>query len=280
MIVEGKWIIFWTGVRLPSGPLLKDMDYYKIEQLDNTGLVKTCCVYKNQGRFRIYSYNEKDNMNDLKYYRELANDFGITPNDMIRIPQAHTSNILVADRELSGSGVVYREVEDGVDGVITNEKRILLLTIESDCTPVFILDKKKKAVAMIHSGWRGAVSKITEKAIDKMIENYGTDKKDLLIHFGPSICGDCYEVESDLIPEFKKILDDDGINIVFKKHKEKENKFLLDVTKAIYLSLIKYGIDSDNMSRTNICTYHSGLFNSWRKEQDKTKQMLTGIMLI
>lgn len=256
------------------------MNYYKIEQFDNTGFVKTFCVYKDQARWRIYSYNEKADMEDLKYYRKLADDFHITIDDMIRIPQTHSDNVLVADRKYAGSGVVYKELEDGTDGIITNEKKLMLLTIESDCTPVFILDTKNKAIAMIHSGWRGAVNMITEKAIEKMINNYGTDKNDLMIHFGPSICGDCYEVEYDLVDEFKKILNDDEINVVLKKHREKNDKLLLDVTEAIRLSLLKYGIDEKNMTRTNICTYHSGLFHSWRKEKDKTKQMLTGIMLV
>lgn len=256
------------------------MKYLNIEKFDNTNIVKTCCVYKDQARWRIYSYNVKDNMEDLKYYRELAEDFGITIDDMIRLPQTHSDNILIADRSVAGTGVVKMEVEDGTDGIITNEKNLMLLTIESDCTPVFILDPIKKVIGMVHSGWRGAVNKISIKAIEKMIQNYGTDKNDLMIHFGPSICGNCYEVESDLISEFKKVLNDEEIDKVFKKDLDRVGKYFLDVTEAIRLSLIRYGINDNQMTRSEYCTYHSGLFNSWRRDKDKTKQMLTGIMLI
>ena len=256
------------------------MKYLNIEKFDNTNIVKTCCVYKDQARWRMYSFNAQDNMEDLKYYRELAEDFGITIDDMIRLPQTHSDNILIGDRSVAGTGVTKMEVPEGTDGVITNEKNLMLLTIESDCTPVFILDPIKRAIGMVHSGWRGTVSKISINAIEKMIEHYGSNKNDLMIHFGPSICGKCYEVEIDLITEFKKILTDDEISKVFNRDIKREGKYFLDVTEAIRFSLLRYGIYDKQMTRSEYCTYHSGLFNSWRRDKDKTKQMLTGIMLI
>ena len=132
---------------------------------------------------------------------------------------------------------------------------------------------------MVHSGWRGTVGKITENAINLMMENYGTDKNDLLIHFGPAICGKCYEVGMDLISEFKKILECDEVHKIFTPIPHKPEKYLLDVTEAIKMSLKKFGIREENITRSEYCTYHSGIFNSWRLEQDRTKQMLTGIML-
>lgn len=250
-----------------------------VEKFDKTRLVKTLMVPKDQGRWRIYSHDIEADMEDLKYYKELGSYFGITPNDMVRVPQGHSSNIMIVKKEDAGKGVVSMEIDGKCDGAITNVKSIMLLTIESDCTPVYILDPVKKAIGMVHSGWRGTVGKITENAINLMIENYGTDKNDLLIHFGPAICGKCYEVGMDLILEFKKILECDEIHTIFTPLPNKPEKYLLDVTEAIKMSLIKFGIREENITRSEYCTYHSGIFNSWRLEQDRTKQMLTGIML-
>ena len=113
-----------------------------------------------------------------------------------------------------------------------------------------------------------------------MIENYGCNKKDILIHFGPAICGKCYEVGMDLYYEFKPILECDDIHRVFVPIVEKPEKFLLDVTEAVRITLIQHGILEENITRENICTYHDDMFHSWRLEQDRSKQMLTGIMLI
>ena len=256
------------------------MKYLNVEKFDSTGLVKTLMVPKDQGRWRIYSHDIEAEMEDLKYYKELGSHFGIVPSDMVRVPQGHSSSIMIVKKEDAGKGVISMEIDGKCDGAITNEKGIMLLTIESDCTPVYILDPIKKAIGMVHSGWRGTVGKITQNAIDLMIENYGCDKKDLLIHFGPAICGKCYEVGMDLIPEFKKILECDEIHKVFVPILNKPEKYYLDVTESIRLSLLKYGIREENMTRSEYCTYHSGIFNSWRLERDSTRQMLTGIMLV
>lgn len=251
------------------------MKYLNIEKFDNLGFVKTAMVPKDIARWRIFSYDNKD---DYKYYDEITADFGTTKENMVRLLQVHSDRIRVVTREIAGEGVVRMESEIGFDGLITNEKGIILSTLESDCTPVFLLDVKNKAIGMIHSGWRGTVKNITIKAIELMNKNYGTKKEDLLIHFGPAICGNCYEVDKDLILEFNKILNDTEINEVFK-YDSKIKKYHLDVTQSIYLTLLKYGINKNQISKTDICTYHDNIFASWRRDGDKTKQMLTCIML-
>lgn len=271
------------------------MKYNVVEKFDNTGIVKTLMVHKGQARWRIYSHDIVSNMEDLKYYEELGNGFGITPDDMIRVPQKHSSNIMVAKKSDGGKGVTKNEIDGDCDGIITNEKGLMLLTIEADCTPVYILDPVKKAIGMVHSGWRGTVNRITEKAISLMEQNYGTKKDDLMIYFGPAICGNCYEVDTDLIREFKKILNDDELELVFKimnsgevnskiricdLENDKSTKLLLDVTMGLKLSLLKYGIHDEQMERDKTCTYHDNIYDSWRLSGDRTKQMLTGIMLI
>ena len=126
----------------------------------------------------------------------------------------------------------------------------------------------------------GTIQRITENAIDLMKENYGSDVKDILIHFGPSICGNCYEVGMELIDEFKKILECDEVHKVFKPIVDKPEKYLLDVAESLRLSLIRYGIKEENISKTDICTYHDNIFYSRRLTKDNTKVTLTGIMLV
>lgn len=249
--------------------------YYNIQEFDNTNIVKTLMIpMENHMRFRIYSWS---NGEDDENYDKIASIFNIKKNQMVRSMQEHTSNIKIITSGDKGLGITKKETEISYDGFITNEKNIMLLTVEADCTPAFILDTKNKIIAMIHSGWRGTVKKITINAILLMQKNYGTKKEDLIIHLGPSICQNCYEVNGDLINEFKNILNNDEINIVFKKYK---NKFLLDVSLSIYFTLIHFGIKKVQITKSNICTFHDNIFSSWRRDHDKTSHMLTGIMLI
>ena len=256
------------------------MRYLNVEQFDKYGFAKTFMIPKDQGRWRIYSYNKKADMEDLKYYEEVGTLFDTTIDKMIRVPQGHSNNIMVANKNDGGIGVTRMEIDGLCDGVITNEKNLMLLTVEADCVPIYILDPVKKAIGMVHSGWRGTVQRITENAIDIMKENYGSDVNDILIHFGPSICGNCYEVGMELIDEFKKILECDEIHEVFTPIIDKPEKYLLDVTKSLKMSLIRYGIKKENISKTEICTYHDNIFYSRRLIKDNTKVMLTGIMMV
>lgn len=248
--------------------------------LEDTGFARILITEKVDHRWRIYTNDP--NHEDIKYYHEIGKKFSITENDMIRIPQGHSANIRIVTKEMGGEGIVKPEIAGKYDGAITNEKHMMLCTLQADCTPVFILDPVNKAIGMVHSGWRGTVAKISINAINLMKENYGTKIEDVLIYFGPAICKNCYEVDDDLIPEFKKILTDDEIKLVFgeKKLDNGSKKYLLDVTEAIRLTLIKEGVKEKNIERSKYCTFHDNIYASFRRDRIRERQMLTAIMLV
>ncbi len=66
----------------------------------------------------------------------------------------------------------------------------------ADCVPVFIAHPSG-AAAVLHSGWRGTVAGITERAIGWFgLRGFGAGA--LRVHLGPAICGSCYEVSPDV----------------------------------------------------------------------------------
>jgi hypothetical protein len=80
----------------------------------------------------------------------------------------------------------------GVDGHITSERGTALAVTVADCTPVFIVHPAG-AVAALHAGWRGTAAGILDVGLDAMAE-LGFPVSECLVHLGPSICGNCYEV--------------------------------------------------------------------------------------
>jgi polyphenol oxidase len=66
----------------------------------------------------------------------------------------------------------------------------------ADCVPVF-LAHPSGAAAVLHSGWRGTVAGITERAIERFA-SAGFGASALRLHLGPSICGTCYEVSPEV----------------------------------------------------------------------------------
>jgi YfiH family protein len=66
----------------------------------------------------------------------------------------------------------------------------------ADCVPVF-LAHPSGAIALLHSGWRGTVARIVERAID-LFSARGIPSNELALHLGPAICGSCYEVSTEV----------------------------------------------------------------------------------
>lgn len=82
---------------------------------------------------------------------------------------------------------------DGLDAHLSDQPGVLLAVSVADCVPVFIVEEESRTVALVHAGWRGAAGGIVERAIAGL-EERDLAPSDLWIHFGPSICGECYEV--------------------------------------------------------------------------------------
>ena len=74
--------------------------------------------------------------------------------------------VKVVSRKNGGDGILRRlDESQPYNGLITNEKNLLLCTVEADCVPVYFYDPVKEVIAMVHSGWKGTVKRISEVTI-------------------------------------------------------------------------------------------------------------------
>jgi hypothetical protein len=90
------------------------------------------------------------------------------------------------------------------DGLITDVPRVLLGVGTADCVPVLVVDVAKRVVAAFHAGWRGTVTRIVERGVATMQEEYGSTALDLVAAIGPSIGPCCYAVGEEVWSEFGK----------------------------------------------------------------------------
>lgn len=85
-------------------------------------------------------------------------------------------------------------VMQGFDAHATLVPGLLMTVAIADCVPVFLVDERNRALALVHAGWRGLAGGILEGTFREMEARYGSSGADMRVHFGPAICGDCYEV--------------------------------------------------------------------------------------
>lgn len=85
----------------------------------------------------------------------------------------------------------------GVDGHITDTPGTAMAVTVADCTPVFIAHPRG-VVAVLHAGWRGTADGILGAGLAAM-KTLWCPADECLVHLGPSICRDCYEVGAEVL---------------------------------------------------------------------------------
>ena len=212
----------------------------------------------------------------------LGQQLGISLEDMVKSKQTHTDIVKVVTRENGGDGIL-RPIDEAnaYDGLITNEKNLLLCTVEADCVPVYFYDPVKEVIAMVHSGWKGTVKKISEVTIQKMQSAFGCKTEDMFVAIGPHICKDCYEVGEDLYEEFSRSFGSQDAEKFFTP--KNQEKYLLNLEAAVRFTLVENGVPAANIFSAGVCTLHSQKdgcsFCSYRRTKSKTERMLTAIMM-
>jgi purine-nucleoside/S-methyl-5'-thioadenosine phosphorylase / adenosine deaminase len=103
-------------------------------------------------------------------------------------------------------GVDIRQVDQGegwiqierIDGWVTTTPGILLTITLADCVPVYLVIPGR-GVALLHAGWRGTAGGILGRGCERLMEATGSTESDVIMHCGVGICGDCYEVGSEVM---------------------------------------------------------------------------------
>lgn len=204
----------------------------------------------------------------LENYRRIAGIFDVGLEDIVCSHQTHTTNVRRVTKEDGGKGVVFDRDYEDVDGLITNEKNLVLCTMYADCVPLYFVDVKNRAIGLSHSGWKGTAGQMGKRTLERMAEEFGTKPEDVYAAIGPSICMDCYEVSSDVIEAFSLIFTEQEMSQIC--YQKENGKYQLDLWKANEIILINTGVLKEHIEVTRLCTHcNSDRMFSHRKVGDK-----------
>ena len=112
---------------------------------------------------------------------------------------------VVLGHQVHGARVAWHDRTDGwvqlegVDGHATTACGLLLTVTVADCIPVYLVDPRRRAIALLHAGWRGTAAGILSHGLELLAERAGTGPADVVMHAGVGICGPCYEVGSEVM---------------------------------------------------------------------------------
>jgi polyphenol oxidase len=181
------------------------------------------------------------------------------------------------------------------DASITKKTGLLLGMQTADCVPILLVDRKKRAVAAIHAGWRGTLARVAQKTVGRMQLEFGCKPADLLAAVGPSIGPCCYEVGADFVAQFTAQFADGAeyfdeartgdepnplqwLNMRPPGHQPPPRNVHLDLSKANRSQLLAAGLRARNIYSCGLCTAcRADLFFSYRKEGPISGRMLSVI---
>ena len=88
------------------------------------------------------------------------------------------------------------------DGLATNVPGVLLGIQTADCVPVMLVDVDRRAVAVLHAGWRGTAAEMVRHGVERMRREYGSRPEAMVAAVGPSIGACCYAVGEEVRAAF------------------------------------------------------------------------------
>ena len=191
---------------------------------------------------------------------------------ILSVKQVHGTDALVVDRALSSSD----RFPGGWDALVTDQRGIMVAVRTADCVPVLMHDQKRKVVAAVHAGWRGAVAGIVGKTLSVMESRFGTIPEHVQVSIGPSAGVCCYEVDQTVLdklpeacPDFQRVV-----------RGQRSCKAYLDLKMLIREQARTAGVHPDSITCVNLCTIcHEELFFSYRREGKVIGTMVSAIGL-
>ena len=181
-------------------------------------------------------------------YRILSAAEGFTLQNFVLSDQVHQTGIWKVEQTDAGKGITKPGDIQNIDALMTNIPNIPLAVFVADCGSILLADPGHRAVAAVHSGWRGTCARIAEKTLLEMKAAYGTNPKDIIAAIGPCIGPCCYEVGGEVRDAF---LDAGFSDTLFARSGD---AFMLNLWQANRDVLTAAGVSDTNISVAEVCT--------------------------
>lgn len=141
------------------------------------------------------------------------------------------------------------------DALVTVTPGLALAVLVADCMPLLLADAENGIVAVAHAGRKGLFAGVIENVVAAMGEK-GAQRENIVAVIGPSICGECYEVPSELRDEL-------AVSWPVCASTTSWGTPALDLPAGAELELTRLGVGE--VHRMGVCTRTDSRFFSYRE---------------
>lgn len=168
------------------------------------------------------------------------------------LDQEHGRRVLAASSLTVASGPI------AADASWTAVPDLGLAVLVADCIPLLLANDDGSLVAAVHCGWRGTVAGIVEATLDALPESPSR----LVAWLGPGVCGDCYEVGSD-VRDALAADEQKGVLVEQVSARGDARKWRMNLPALIASRLRRAGVE--RIVASSLCTMCDRRFYSYRR---------------
>ena len=206
----------------------------------------------------IYNFNSYDKENILEeFYLD----------ELVTIKQIHSDNIY----NLQNLDEKHNFFEG--DSILTKLKNIGIGVYTADCVPILIYETTHNYISVVHAGWKGSLSEIVKKTIEKINSICDSEANNYYTVIGPSIGRCCYEVGDEVASKFISKFDYAKEFIETLENK----KYLLDLVSLNQVQLERSGVK--NIEVIDTCTKCNKFLPSFRRDGTSAGRILSFIAI-
>ena len=193
-----------------------------------------------------------DKINRIKANLKIVKKkIGNTSKDIFLLNQIHSNKFIFVNKNFK-----FDKKRIKADAIITDQLRLPIAILTADCVPILLYDQKKKIIAAIHAGWKGALRGIIKNVINFMFKK-GCKKNNIIAAIGPCIGLASYNVKEDFK---KKFLKKDKKNEVFFNYRK--NTIYFDLPNYVKTQLKLNKISNIDMRNTDTFIKKNNFFSA------------------
>lgn len=178
---------------------------------------------------------------------------------LVTAEQVHGEHIACIDDADAGAGAFAGGLPpvSSADALLTATPDLPLLMCYADCVPVVLVAPgPRRAVCVVHAGWRGALAHLPGAAVRAVCEYSRCPASEVTAYLGPHIKACCYEVGERILSHFRNNFDTIGAV---------EGR--LDLGAVVRESLTREGVPLERIAEVGLCTRdHTDRFFSYRAD--------------
>lgn len=175
----------------------------------------------------------------------------------------------VSLRQVHGADVVQVTRQAGrsieADGLWTRDRAAVLAILVADCVPALVCDRKGRAVAAVHAGWRGTEQKILARMIKRLADE-DILPRDLVCALGPAIGPQSFEIGPEVAMALRAAYPEAEGAIVASE----SGRFHADLWALNRQCLISAGVPEENIDVLRTCTVETPTLYSHRRDGGAT----------